>query len=311
MTRRRRRALIKTLAGALLVVLVGWRVGAGPLVAGLQAVTAGSVVAAVLLGLLATLSCAWRWRTVARALGDDLPFGPAVAAYYRSQLLNATLPGGVLGDAHRAVETGQRNGSVRHGVRAVVWERTLGQVVQLALTLVVLLVLPSPLRVGVFFLGMGLLVLATLGWWLCRRLRLARRPSSGFVDRVWGDLRVLGRFAPAIGASSAVMAGSHLAVFVVAARAVDVSAPLAVLLPLGMLTLAAMGIPFGVGGWGPREGVAAWVFGAAALGSAQGLSTSVAYGVLALLATAPGAVVLAFPGLIDRRRPVGELVTHG
>jgi len=56
-------------------------------------------------------------------------------AYYRSQLINATLPGGVVGDVHRGV---------RHGWRGVLWERGIGWVVQVAL--VGALLLPGPWR---------------------------------------------------------------------------------------------------------------------------------------------------------------------
>ena len=69
---------------------------------------------------------------------------PAVAAYYRSQFLNATLPGGVLGDVHRAVRHGRDVGDLGGRARSVVWDRGAGQAVQVALTVLVLLVLPSP-----------------------------------------------------------------------------------------------------------------------------------------------------------------------
>jgi hypothetical protein len=48
-----------------------------------------------------------------------------------------------------------------------------------------------------------------------------------------------------------------------------------------------------IAGWGPREGVTAWVFGAAGLGAGAGVSAAVVYGVMALAASLPGAVVLA------------------
>jgi len=47
-----------------------------------------------------------------------------------------------------------------------------------------------------------------------------------------------------------------------------------------------------VAGFGPREGVAAWAFGAAGLTAAQGVSTGVAYGVLVVAGSLPGAAVL-------------------
>jgi hypothetical protein len=53
----------------------------------------------------------------------------------------------------------------------------------------------------------------------------------------------------------------------------------------------------GIAGWGPREGVAAWVFGAAGLGADLGVATAVVYGVMALVSGLPGALVLAGEGL--------------
>ena len=67
-----------------------------------------------------------------------------------------------------------------------------------------------------------------------------------------------------------------------------------------MLVLLAMTVPTSIGGWGPREGVAAWAFAAAGLGAAQGVATATVYGVLSLVATLPGAVVLVRSW---RRRP--------
>jgi glycosyltransferase 2 family protein len=71
------------------------------------------------------------------------------------------------------------------------------------------------------------------------------------------------------------------------------------LLPLGLVVLLAAAIPLNVGGWGPREGAAAWVFAATEWGAAAGASVATAFGVLTLVAVLPGAVVL----LAGRRQP--------
>ena len=132
-------------AAATLAVLV-WRLGTGPFLDGLRAVDGGALAAASGLAVLTTVCCAWRWRIVARGLGVDLPLGTAVAAYYRSLFLNVTLPGGVVGDVHRGISHGRDTSDVGRGLRAVAWERSAGQVVQVVLTVAVLLVLPSPVR---------------------------------------------------------------------------------------------------------------------------------------------------------------------
>jgi hypothetical protein len=70
------------------------------------------------------------------------------------------------------------------------------------------------------------------------------------------------------------------------------------MLPLAMLVLLAMGVPINIGGWGPREGVAAWSFAAAGLGASHGVATATVYGVMVFVASLPGAVVL----VVARRR---------
>src|SRR5918994_1945729 len=71
------------------------------------------------------------------------------------------------------------------------------------------------------------------------------------------------------------------------------------LLPLALVVLLAAGIPLNVGGWGPREGAAAWIFSATQWGAGAGAAVATAFGVLTLVAVLPGAVVL----LAGRQRP--------
>jgi hypothetical protein len=105
-------------------------------------------------------------------------------------------------------------------------------------------------------------------------------------------------------ASAAVVAG-HAATFLLAARTVGVTAPLPRLLPLALVALLAMVLP-SVAGWGPREGTTAWLFGAAGLGADRGAAIAVAYGLLVLAASLPGAAVLV-AGRLPHARPHGAL----
>jgi hypothetical protein len=234
---------------------------------------------------------AWRWRLVAAALGADLPLRAAVAHCYRSIFLNSTLPCGVLGDVHRAVSHGRDSGDVVRGVRAVVWERTAGQAVQVLASLLLLALLPSPVRgwMPVAIVATALAVAAAVV--VAARFRV-----------VAADLRLLlrSRVWPGVAGASALVVAGHLATFLLAARTTGTAAPLLTLLPLGLLALLAMGIPANVGGFGPREGMAAWSFGAAGLGAAQGVTAGTAYGVLVLAAALPGLFVL-LAGRASRR----------
>ncbi len=280
-------------AAAVLAVLV-WRLGTGPFLEGIHTVDARALAAAAGIALVTTVCCAWRWRIVARGLGVDLPLGAAVAAYYRSLFLNTTLPGGVVGDVHRGVRHGRDAGDVGRGLRAVGWERTAGQAVQAVLTVVVLLALPSPARSAMPYVGAALVAVA-LGAVLVSRARLGGESRWARTVRAAGsDLRegLLARRAwPGVVLASAVVVVGHTATFVIAARTAGTDASMARLLPLALLVLLSMVLP-SIGGWGPREGVAAWAFAAAGLGAARGVETAVVYGVMVFVACLPGAGVL-------------------
>jgi uncharacterized membrane protein YbhN (UPF0104 family) len=258
------------IAAAVLAVVV-WRVGTGPFLDGLRTVDAGALAAATGLAALTTLCCAWRWRTVARGFGVDLPLTTAVAAYYRSIFLNVTLPGGVVGDVHRGID---------HGLRAVVWERSAGQAVQVVVTVGVLLLLPSPVHSVVPFAAIAVIV-AVAGIVLAMRARPA----------VARELRAALREWPLVGLASALVVAGHVVTFLIAARTAGATAPLTTMLPLALLVLLAAALP-NIGGWGPREGVTAWAFAAAGLGASRGVATAVVYGVMVFAASLPGAVVL-------------------
>jgi hypothetical protein len=66
-----------------------------------------------------------------------------------------------------------------------------------------------------------------------------------------------------------------------------------------------MVIPLSIGGWGLREGAAAWAFGAAGLGAATGVTVATLYAVLMLAAVAPGAGLL-LGDAARRRRDHGQ-----
>ncbi len=147
-----------------------WRLGAGPFLDGIRAVDGRALAAATGLGVLTTVCCAWRWKTVAGGLGIELSLPAAVAAYYRSLFLNVTLPGGIVGDVHRGVSHGRDVRDVGRALRAVAWERSAGQVVQVVLTVVVLLALPSPVHSSMPLVALAV-VAAVVGVVLVARVR--------------------------------------------------------------------------------------------------------------------------------------------
>lgn len=279
-------------AAVVLGVLVA-RIGTGPFVDGVRLTSGWALLAGSAVTAATTACCAWRWQLVASALGVRMPWRTAALAIYRSQFLNATLPGGVLGDVDRAVGHGRDNGALGRSVRSVIWERTLGQAVQVAVTVAILLVLPSPMRT------VGLVGLATCAAVVLLARVVPRTTARSAIGRavvaVATDLRAVLRSPGTRGrvvlASAGAVAG-HLLVFLLAAHVAGIAAPTYRLLPLGAVVLLAAAVPANVAGWGPREGVAAWAFAAAGLGATTGVTVAVVYGVISLVATLPGAVVL-------------------
>ena len=90
--------------------------------------------------------------------------------------------------------------------------------------------------------------------------------------------------------------------FAVAVHTVGLTVRPGVLIAIALLVLVGSAIPLNVAGWGPREGVTAAVFGLAGLGSADGLTVSIVFGVLAGVATLPGLLVLLGDVVVGRRR---------
>jgi hypothetical protein len=254
--RHRRRPVLRIVAGLVVLGLLAWRLGSGPFLDGLRATTWWAVLVALVLTAGTTWCCAVRWSLLSARFGARVPRRTAYVAYYRSQLVNATVPGGVVGDVDRAV---------RHGWRGVLWDRVLGQGVQVAL--VGALLLPGGWR----WAGLAVVLVVVLAG---------------------GALLVL----------SALAVAGHLLVFLAAAAAVGVDLSVTQLLPIGALVLLGSAIPLNVAGWGPREGVAVWAFTAFGAPAAVGLTVSVTFGVLATVATFPGLLTL---GRAHERRSDG------
>ena len=218
---------------------------------------------AAAIGLLTTVCCAWRWTIVARGLGVHL-----VAARRRRGLLPVGVPQPHAPRRRRRRRPSWRQPRARRArrrprparrrlgahCRAVRAGRADDR---------------RPARAAVA----RALVHAARG---VRAGRDCRSPSS-LVDRArsgagrsrWARVRnavaadiragLLHRQAlPAIALASAVVVLGHAVTFLVAARTAGVTAPLSRLLPLALLAMLAMVLP-SVAGWGPREGVTAWV----------------------------------------------------
>jgi GTP cyclohydrolase II len=167
------------------------------------------------------------------------------------------------------------------------------------------LILPSPVRPALPYVLAGvagvagcaaLVVWGAGGRGQTRLTRAARAVSADLRGRLlaWDTW-------PQLAASSVLVVAGHTATFVIAARVAGCTAPLAELIPLLMVIQTVMVIPLSVGGWGLREGAAAWAFGAAGLGAATGVTVATLYAVLMLMAVSPGAGMLLTDAVRRRR----------
>ncbi|MGO4909279.1 YbhN family protein [Pseudorhodobacter sp. W20_MBD10_FR17] len=268
------------MAVALLIFV--WNIADGPAaVARLQDADWRWLLAAAIAVNMQTVLSAWRWCVTAGALGQRIGMAQAVGEYYLSQLINQTVPGGVLGDAARAVRARHSADMLRSG-QAVVIERFAGQLAMAAVLLPALVWAGRGLwALGLVAVGAALLI-ALKG---VPRLRAIQKP-------LWQAL-----FGPHVrGAQTALglaIVACNLAGFAFCAHAIGVSLPLTAVLTLIPLILTAMLVPFSIAGWGWREGAAAALFPLAGAAPEAGVAASAAFGAVLLASALPGLAWIA------------------
>ena len=282
-----------------LLVGLAWWLEVGTVVSRLAGMRPSWVLLALAISIAQVVVLAWRWSFTARRLGVDLPFLVAWREYYLSIFLNQVLPGGIAGDVTRAWRQARSRDHLREAsgpaVRAVVFERLSAQVVMTTVAVLSLLFLPVTVgrNSGSVMVGAGLLsagiVVAVFVW-------VHRQSSVGsLTGRVIAEVGAAHLSPSAFTAqliSAIIVVSTYLITYLVAAKAVGVETPPLVLLPLVGPVLMSMLIPVTVAGWGLREGVAAILWGAVGLTVGDGVVVSVAYGLLVLLGSLPGAGLL-------------------
>ncbi|WP_353981645.1 lysylphosphatidylglycerol synthase transmembrane domain-containing protein [Salinicola endophyticus] len=309
--RSRHAALLRLGVTLALLATLAWQLNTGEIVARLGALSPLWVVAGIALSLPQVMISAWRWRLTAHHVGIALPWPRALREYYLATFLNQVLPGGVMGDATRAWRHGSHTDAGQRGaaIRAVVIERASGQIA-LVLVALVTLAAAAPLReaivanLGSARLSWGWAIAATALLALIAVASLWRRRLGRALARLGQDLRqaLLGSHVwPRQLLSSLLVVATYVSVFVCAARALELPRSLDVLLPLIPPLLLAMAIPLSVAGWGLREGAAALIWPLAGLPAQEGVTLSITYGLLILLGSLPGALVLARDHWAERR----------
>lgn len=258
---------------------------------------------ALALGLFTfqVLLSAWRWHFTARQLGLCISWPEAIREYYLATVINQVLPGGVLGDANRALRHGAVTQERAKAVHGVMIERLSGQVVLVVMAAMAWWMLGMSGReisdLSVRFQADAAIILAGvaivgLGLGIGFRAKL-----RGTVGAFRGSLQVALLRPSVLGMqllSSTLVVSSYILVFVVLARGMDAAMPVEVLVPCILCLLLAMVIPVTVAGWGVREGAAGALWIWAGYPAAEGVALSIAYGALFLVSSLPG-LVFALP----------------
>lgn len=289
------RAMGRYAIGAALLIGLALTLDSAAIGAAIGGASPGWLIAALLLSVPQVALSAWRWRYTAARLGAPLGRRQAYAEYYLATFLNQVLPGGVAGDAARAWRHAQDLDAGHAAWQAVVIERASGQFVLLLCALAALaasLPLQSALVRAVDGRA-GWIIAALIAGAVGVAVLLRRRGQrSGRIAAVLGRSLLARDVWPVQLVASAGVVLSYITVYLCCARMIGVTLPTAELWPLVPWVLFAMAIPLSVAGWGMREGAAALIWAAAGLDPAQGVAISVTYGLVVLLSSLPGALVL-------------------
>jgi uncharacterized membrane protein YbhN (UPF0104 family) len=282
-----------------LLVLI-WRAVDGAAAArSLAAAQWGWLMLGFVLLSLQTLLSALRWQLTARHLGIALGTRQALGEYYLSQVVNQSLPGGMIGDAGRAVRSRGGAGLMAAG-QAVVFERLAGQIAMFATlgtAFVATLAVPGGLDwpgwlaapvAGVLAVGFCLPIVAQGATHLPGPAgATARQMRADFLRSVAARPALVGQIVLSLGTTLC-----NLAAFAVCARAVGVDLGLSATAALVPLILFTMLLPVSISGWGLREGAAASLLPIAGVSASGGLAASIAFGLVLIAAVSPGLLLV-------------------
>ncbi|CDZ29856.1 lysylphosphatidylglycerol synthase transmembrane domain-containing protein [Neorhizobium galegae] len=246
---------------------------------------------------------ALRWRFTATRLGQHLGVGKAIGDYYLGTLLNQILPGGVAGDAVRAVRNRTHDdGGWKVPAQAVLFERIAGQGVFFVIATFGVMfwpllggaAIPEDLRhliSGFALVAAGFAVMFLL---LLRFPPRRIQPLLAALKMALAQVFLRDRAWIVQTLFSLVIVASYIAMFMLASAAVGAPLPALAAVTAIPLCLLMMLIPATIAGWGAREAAAAALWPLFGYAASDGVAASILYGILALVGAAPGlAFILA------------------
>lgn len=298
-----RRSIQTAMTVAILAVL--WHlVDGGTALRQLGGANPAWIGAALLALTLQTLLSALRWKTTAARLGIVFDAGFAIREYYLSQIVNQALPGGVLGDAGRAIRARAEGGLLPSG-QAVLFERLAGQIALFAVFAVGVAgtqLVPGGFDGPRWILEVTLVALLFAGAAIfvasaclpTGSLRTIRNSLEAFRHSVAAPDVRLRQCATSLGTALC-----NIAAFACCAAAIGEPLSIPAALVLIPVVLLSMLIPLTFGGWGVREGAAAALLPLAGATGAGAMAASIAFGVAFIIATWLGLGAFALAGRVD------------
>jgi glycosyltransferase 2 family protein len=285
------------LSGALLWLLLS-RTDTAALMARLAAVDPGWLTAAFALTLVQVVLISWRWAFIMAGLDAAIGVRRALCINLAGFFLGQALPTSIAGDAWRVWKIRTLGFGIATGLRGVLVDRTtalIGLVVVVLGTAPLLLArMPDPaMRWSVaagLAIGGALLTLAmSADRWASGRLGgLAEfgRAVRGLLSRPITAI-------PIVGVSVVVHLLAGVTMWLIACSLGIVVGLVDCLVLMPPIVLVA-GMPLSIAGWGLREGAMVAVFALVGVPMDGALLMSVLLGLLLLLVSLPGGLVLAF-----------------
>jgi glycosyltransferase 2 family protein len=289
------------LSGALLWLLLS-RTDAEALMARLAAIDPGWLTAAFALTLVQVVLISWRWAVIMAGLKASIGTGRALRINLAAFFLGQALPTSIAGDAWRVWKIRSLGFDIGTGLRGVLIDRTtamIGLVLVVLPTAPLLLArMPDPamrwsvaagLAIGAVLLALALSADRLSGRWASGRLS----GVAEFGRAVRGLLSRPVTAIPIIGVSVVVHLLAGVTMWLIAGS-LGLGVGLVDCLVLMPPIVLVAGMPLSIAGWGLREGAVVAVFALVGVPMEGALLMSVLLGLLLLLVSLPGGLVLAF-----------------
>lgn len=265
------------------------------------------LLVALLMQFGSTAVAAYRWQLIMRNLGFGQPFAFYWNSYFKGMFFNQGLPTSIGGDALRVLDVAHRGFRKRDVLVGVAIDRITGLGALLFLALLAHLLNPDLLPDQVYRPILWLLAAGLLGFFSLYFVGqwpwLGRQPWLAFAKAISDRLRQavsLHRFL--LLASSLVVPLLAMLSFFAAGWALGLRFDLMTYFAIVPPALVLSVIPISIAGWGVREGVLMGLFSLIGADRTTVLMMSLAYGLLLILVSLPGAVAfLTEPRLWAKR----------